>query len=247
MEEVFSLLKGYTDKDGVIHREFELEEIGGAEEEAVSKAEIKNNGAKVIRVLLCRCCTRIGTIERKNVPASKWTEIIQSLDVADQDYMLLKLREISKGTEIEVSHTCSNPECKEKLNTTIETSELEIIPYNGVDIIDFELPVGFIDKEGQRHKFGKLRRPNGLDREILDPIIKKNVGRATTLMLTRCILEVEGMKITDESVRNLKLRDREYLQELLKDNNFGINLTTEIICPVCGEESKGTLNIVNFI
>ena len=130
----------------------------------------------------------------------------------------------------------------------METSEFEIQQYNGVDKIEFELPRGFVDKEGNTHTKGIIRRPNGLDREILDPIARKNIGRANTLMLTRCIESVEGMKnILDKDVRDLKTRDREYLYNVLKDNQFGIKTVTEVECTECGEEFEGTLNLVNFI
>lgn len=246
--EVFEMERGYKDESGIYHKTFELEEIGGAEEEAISKAEIKQNGAKIIRTLLAMCCTRIGDISRDDVKKDKWISIIQSLDVGDQDIMLLRLREISKGNEIEVEHKCPNPECGKKLTTIIETSELEIVPYDGEEVIDFELPRGFKDREGNYHTKGKIRRPIGLDREILDPISRNNIGRANTLMLTRCILEVEGMKnITDADVRNLKTRDREYLYKLLVDKQYGVKLTADLICPYCAEEFTGNLNMVNFI
>ncbi len=245
---VFELERGYKDETGVYHKTFELEEIGGAEEEAISKAEIKQNGAKVVRTLLTMCCTRIGSISREDVKKDKWTEIIQSLDVGDQDIMLLRLREITKGKEIEVEHRCPNAECNQKLNTIVDTDELEIIPYNGEELIDFELPKGFVDKDGNVFTKGKLRRPTGLDREILDPIARKNIGRANTLMLTRCIVSVDGLKnITDQHVRNLKTRDREYLYKLLTDNQYGVTLTMDITCPHCAEEFKGNLNMVNFL
>lgn len=243
---VYDFLKGYTDKEGTLHTTFELEEMGGAEEEAISKADVKRNGAKIVNTLLAMCCKRIGTLEREDFNKSEWLDIIRSLDVGDQDIMLLRLREISKGTEVEADFEC--PYCGQKLKNIMETSEFEIQQYNGVDKIEFELPRGFVDREGNTHTKGIIRRPNGLDREILDPIARKNIGRANTLMLTRCIESVEGMKnILDKDVRDLKTRDREYLYNVLKDNQFGIKTVTEVECTECGEEFEGTLNLVNFI
>ena len=106
----FDFLRGYKDKDGVLHKDFDLVEITGAEEEAISKQAIKNNGAKIIRVLLSRCITRIGTIRQEETKKDDWENIIKSLDVFDQDYAYLKLREISKGKELELKHSC--PQCK---------------------------------------------------------------------------------------------------------------------------------------
>ena len=117
--------------------------------------------------------------------------------------MLLRLREISLGDEIETQYECADKNCKAKITTIISVDELEIIPYNGQDLIDFELPKGLKDKDGNLITKGTLRLPNGLDREVLDGVIRKNQGLANTMMLTRCIVELEGAKVHDDFVRNL--------------------------------------------
>lgn len=245
--ETFELLKGYKDDNGNVHKEFEIREMNGADEEAISKKEIKSNGAKLLRTLLTRCCIRIGTIEKANVKDSKWTEIIQSLSVPDQDYIIFKIREISIGEEIETKYKCPDEDCKEEIIVTSTVDELEIIPFDGVEEIEFELPKGFKDKDGNILKKGKLRHPNGLDREILDGIARKNVGHANTLMLTRCITELEGTKVYDELVRDLSVKDRSYLLNLLQEHKFGVNLEVEVECPSCYESFRASLNAVNFI
>lgn len=245
--ETFEMLVGYVDQDGNVHREFEVREMNGLDEEAISKNSIKNNGGKILRTILERCCVRIGTIERSEVKPSKWTDIIQDLTVDDQDYILFKIRELSYGEEIECKHTCPNPECKEEIITTIETDELEVIPFDGQHTIEFELPKGFKDKDGNLLRRGKIRRPNGLDREILDNVIRKNVGQANTLMLSRCIVELEGIKVYDDLVRSLSVKDRNYLVKLIEEHKCGVNLAIDIECPNCYEEFKASLNAVNFI
>lgn len=245
--EVFDFVKGYVDESGTLHKDFELREMNGSDEEAISKAEIKSNGAKMGRTLLERCCTRIGTIYKSDVKSQEWREMIQSLSVGDQDIMLLKLREISLGDEIETNYECVDSNCKSKITNIITIDELEITPYNGQELIDFELPKGLKDKDGNLIRNGKLRLPNGLDREVLDGVIRKNQGLANTMMLTRCIVELEGAKVHDDFVRNLSMKDRNYLSEIIKENTFGVNTTVEVTCPNCGETFKASLNAVNFI
>lgn len=245
--ETFNFIQGYRDAEGTIHSDFELREMNGSDEEAISKAEIKTNGGKVLRTLLDRCCIRIGTLYKSEMKPSKWTEIIQSLSVGDQDYMLLQLRAMSLGEELETKYVCVNPECKEEIITTISVDEIEIIPFDGNWEFEFELPKGFRDKEGNVLKKGKMRHPNGLDREVLDGIIRKNVGLANTLMLSRCILEIEGIKPYDELVRSLSIKDRNYLLNILNEHKFGANLEVEVECPTCYETFKASLNTANFI
>ena len=245
--ETFDFVRGYTDESGTTHKDFELREMNGSDEEAISKPEIKSNGAKIGRTLLERCCLRIGTIYKSEVKSQEWREIIQSLSVGDQDIMLLRLREISLGDEIETQYECADKNCKAKITTIISVDELEIIPYNGQDLIDFELPKGLKDKDGNLITKGKLRLPNGLDREVLDGVIRKNQGLANTMMLTRCIVELEGTKVHDDFVRNLSIKDRNYLSDLIKENSFGVSTTVDVDCPNCGESFKASLNAVNFI
>lgn len=245
--EVYELLQGYKDNEGTIHKEFELREMDGSDEEAISKKEVKSNGAKVLRTLLERCCIRIGTLYKAEMKPSKWVEIIQSLATGDQDYMLLQLRKISVGEEIETKYQCTDSECKEDINLTIEVDELEIIPFDGLWEFEFELPRGYKDKDGNYHKVGKMRHPNGLDREALDSIMRNNTGLANTLMLSRCVVELEGTPVHDEVIRSLPIKDRTYLIATLKEHYFGANMEVEVECPTCYNTFKASLNAVNFI
>lgn len=247
-EKVYSLLAGYTDKDGITHNTFTLREMTGADEEYVNRSDIKSNGAKVSTALLARCVTSIGTLTRKSVGGPKeWEDIIKHLYVGDRDVMLLELRRLSIGEEIEVTHTCPNPDCKAKLNTVANIDELEITEFNGINEIPFELPKGFVDKKGNLHKTGVMRRPNGLDGELLTPIAKNNMAKAETALLTRLCKFDDGVYVDDSVMANLSVKDRNYLQKQLNDNFFGVNMSVDVMCDRCGESFKGNLNQTNFI
>lgn len=241
----FDLICGYTDADNVLHKTFTLREINGKDEEALNKGEIKKNPSKAVTLLLTRCVTSIGTVTPKSVGAKKWEDIIKSLYVGDQDFMILMLRKISISDEIEVRHEC--PHCKQKLQSFISVDELEIIPFKGEHTINFELPRGYKDKSGVVHKKGTMRLPTGLDREILTPLAKNNEAKANTVMLTRLCKFADGMPISDDVMSDLVLKDREYLTKLLADNTFGLDLSIEITCDSCGETFRGNLNVVNFM
>jgi predicted nucleic acid-binding Zn ribbon protein len=163
----------------------------------------------------------------------------------DQDIIMMKIREQSVDEEIEADYVC--PDCKAKLKVLVKIDELENIPFKGEYEIDFELPKGYKDKNDVVYRNGKLHIPTGLDREILDPVARKNFGEANTLMLTRCITDFSGLRVTNDLVRSLSTKDRSYLFQLLKDNMFGINLDTDVTCNSCGTEFKASLNMENFI
>lgn len=247
-EQVFELLAGYKDPNGVTHKEFTLREMTGRDEEAIHKSDVKNNGSKVVSTLLTRCVTRIGNLTPKSVGGrDKWEKIIKSLYVGDQDYMLIQLRKLSVGEDIEVNHVCPNGDCKTKLNTIVSVDELEVVPFHGVREIPFELPRGHKDKKGVRHTTGTMRLATGLDREILTPLAKTNLAKAETVMLTRLCKFDDGAYVDDDVMSSLSIRDREYLQKLLQEHYFGVKLEIEVTCDSCGETFMGTFNASNFI
>ena len=245
---VFTMLAGYKDENGVIHKDFTLREMTGKDEEAIHKTDVKNNGSKIVTTLLTRCVTSIGTLTPKTVGGrQKWEDIIKSLYTGDQDYMLIQLRKISVGEEVELNHVCPNKECKAKLHTILTLDELEVIPFDGERDIEFELPRGYKDRKGVKHSTGVMRLPTGLDREILTPLAKTNLAKAETVMLTRLCKFDDGAYVDDDVMSGLSIRDREYLQNLLREHFFGVKLETEVTCDSCGETFLGSFNATNFI
>lgn len=245
---VFTMPAGYKDKDGVIHTEFTVRDITGKDEEAISRPDIKSNGSKLISTLLARCVTRIGSLTPRSVGGSdRWAEVIRNLYVGDQDYMLLQLRKVSIGEDIEVEHVCPNKECRAKLRTVLSVDELEIVPFDGEREIPFVLPRGYKDRKSIVHREGTMRLPKGIDREILTPLAKTNMAKAETTMLTRLCKFNDGFHVDDDVMASLTIRDREYLQKLLKEHLFGVKLETEVVCTQCGETFRGSLNAANFI
>lgn len=247
-EKEYDLLAGYTDENGTLHKTFTLREMNGADEEAVNRSDIKTNGAKVSTTLLARCVMSIGTITKKSVGnQKKWEDIIKSLFIGDRDIMLLELRRLSMGDEITINHVCPNSDCKAKLTTIVGIDELEITEFDGVTEIAFELPKGFTDKKGVLHRTGIMRRPNGLDGEILTPVAKNNLAKAETTLLTRICKFDDGAYIDDSIMAQLTIKDRNYLQGLLNEHFFGVNMSVDVMCDRCGEYFKGNLNQTNFI
>lgn len=244
--ETSKFLKGYKDANGVTHLEFEFREMDGNDEEALAKPKIAKNGALIIRTILERCLLRIGSIEKSSTKPSDWTMIIQQLTIADQDFAMMQIRELSLGEVFKARHKC--PNCGAKIVTELEINSLPIKPYNGLEVIPFELPRGYKDKEGNVHTEGTLKYPTGLDRELLETLARKNPSSANTLMLARCIVSLGDVAVHDDLLRNLSMRDRNYLMELIKDSLFGYDLNEfDIECSSCGETLTVSLNQSDFL
>lgn len=238
------LLAGYVDSEGRLHDTFTYREMNGRDEEALSKAEVRSNGAKMINTLVERCVVQIGTLTKKECGA-KWGTIVREMLGGDLDYMAFKIRELSKGNEVEFTHKC--PNCGTKINTIINTDEFNIKPYTGQSAIDFTLVRGYKDKNGEVHKEGIIRLPNGFDRETVTPMFKKNMSTAMTMLMAR-LVSINGDRVTQNGISDLSLRDRDILEKIIKENSFGVDTTIEdLMCPSCGQNISGEIGESNFL
>ena len=239
------LLAGYVDAEGKLHQTFTYREMNGRDEEALNKAEIRSNGAKLINTIVERCVVQIGTLTKKECGA-RWGTIVREMLGGDLDYMAFKIRELSKGNEIEFTHKC--PNCGTKLNTVVNTEEFNIKPYTGQSAINFTLVRGYKDRKGEVHKEGVIRLPNGFDREIVTPMFKKNSSTAMSMLMTRLVaFNDDDVIVTQNGISDLSLRDRDILEKVIKENAFGIDTTIEdISCTSCGQDISGEVGQSNF-
>lgn len=239
------LLAGYIDSEGKLHETFTYREMNGKDEEALSKADVRSNGAKMVNTLVERCVVQIGSLTKKEC-GSRWGTIIREMLGGDLDYMAFKIRELSKGNEVEFTHKC--PNCGTKLTTVVNTEEFNIKSYTGQSAINFTLVRGYKDKKGEVHKEGIIRLPNGLDREIVTPMFKKNMSTAMTMLLTRLVAFDDGVTVTQNGISELSLRDRDILEKIIKENTFGVDTSIEnIMCTSCGQDISGEMGQSNFL
>ncbi len=239
------LLAGYVDENGVLHDTFDYREMTGKDEEAISKADVRANGAKLCNVLVERCVLRIGTLDKKEVGQVKWGQIIRNMLGGDLDYMVFKIRELSKGNEVEFTHKC--PNCGQKLITVMNTDEFNIKQFRGEREVPFELIRGYKDRKGEVKTQGVMRLPNGFDREVITPMFRKNPSSAITTLITRCVKFNDGSEPMSQFVQEMSLRDRDILENIIKENTFGVDTSIEgLICDNCGQDISGEIGQSDF-
>ena len=239
------LLAGYLDPTtGILHTTFSYREMDGADEEAINKADVRSNPAKLANVLCERCVVAIGTLTKKEHRA-EWGKIVRSMLGGDIDYMVFKIRELSKGGEITFTHRC--PNCGQVLTTIMNTSEFTIKPFNGEWEVPFALNKGYKDLKGNIHKEGVFKLATGADREIITPVIKKNPSTAMTMFMTRCVVFNDGTIPIQNQVKAMVLRDRKVIEDIISENAFGIDTSIEgLTCESCGQDISGELGQSDF-
>ena len=244
--ETFDLLVGYKDGEGEIHTEVEIREIKGSDEEALAEGNIRNNLGKIVTELLYNCVERVGTITEGEVGERKWRKIMDSLYIGDRDLILLELRKLTYGNEMEMQGGCTK--CGADLMVDIEMDEIKIEqPAEDVEEIPFTLPRGYRDEDGQIHKKGAITLPRGKDQQVLFNVMRKNPGRANTMLLTKTVTRLGNTKIKAKTFREMGKMDREFLLEKVQESKFGPDFNWDLMCPECGSDITVGINPINFI
>lgn len=116
-EYTYELPKGYVDKDGTLHREVTLREITGADQEAMLNPQLKNNPAKMLTALLARVIVKLGALDKAKID----TSVTASMFKSDRDFLIMKLKEIDSGPDMEIDVEC--PECGHKFKAMLDMAD----------------------------------------------------------------------------------------------------------------------------
>jgi len=111
----------------------------------------------------------------------------------------------------------------------------------------FELPKGYIDKDGNVHKKGMMRLATAAD-EILpmkDVRVQQNPAYLSIMLLSRVITKLGDLpQIDTRVIEKLFTADLAYLQDMYQRINQIEPPKYKITCPKCGHEHVETLNFL---
>ncbi len=112
---------------------------------------------------------------------------------------------------------------------------------------EFELPRGYIDKNGDVHKRGVMRLATAAD-EILplrDPRVQQNSGYLTIILLSRVVTRLGTLStINTKVIEGLFTMDLAYLQDLYQRINTSEIPSYKLTCPHCGQEFEAPLDFL---
>ena len=101
---------------------------------------------------------------------------------------------------------------------------------------EFELPMGFVDKEGNLHKKGTMRLATAMDEITVlnDMRVQSNEAYIVIVLLSRVITSLGSLRgINTGIIENLFAADLTYLQEFYRQINESGNTHREFTCPHC--------------
>jgi hypothetical protein len=112
---------------------------------------------------------------------------------------------------------------------------------------EFELPKGYVDKNGDIHRRGTMRLATAAD-EILpmrDPRVQQNAGYLTIILLSRVITRLGTLSsINTHVIEGLFTMDLAYLQDLYQRINMSDMPTYKVVCPHCNQQIEVPLDFL---
>ena len=195
--------------------EIELREMTGAEEELLTNQRLIRTGDAVNQVLR-NCTVRLGDNEEPSI------EDVLGLLSGDRLFILVKLRQVSLGDEVELELSCASPACGAVSPVVIDIDDLETTPYGKEREFTFELP-----GSARTVRFGYL---DGHKEKRLAALKEPSISSA---MLIR-IIDVDGAAPSKKLMNEMSLRDRSALRQEMVRVDAGIDTTVEVDCESCG-------------
>ena len=110
---------------------------------------------------------------------------------------------------------------------------------------EFDLPKGYLDKDGVVHKHGVMRLATAAD-EILplrDVRVMQNPGYLTVVLLSRVITRLGSLSKPDARIiENLYSADLAFLQNMYQTINAVEPVMDICVCPECGHKFEQQIN-----
>lgn len=224
------LLAGlYNSFTGELVDTAEIRELNGLDEEALSK--INDYGRSLLAVLQ-RGTVKIGEKECTQ-------ELLDSLLAGDREYLIIKIRIATFGSEIELEGKCPHCESDQKfvidLESDVNTTVLED-QYTRSFTVDCK--VGEV----------RIELPTGTIQRKLITSTDKTSAELDTILLKECVVEVNGQAVVDPNqVKQLGMQDRRTILKALTDKNPGPDLSSIAKnCSSCGLEVPIPLTLADL-
>lgn len=232
---------GFVDEAGLLHREFELAALTGQDEELLSEARRKESASLVTRTI-SRCVCRIGDIQ----PVSE--AMARQLLVADRQYLLLKLRQMTFGDRVHANIFCPWPGCGKQVSIDFKIDDVPVKESTDKGpLYTMILSPDAVGEGAPADRQIHFRLPNGGDQELISPLLAENEARALTLLLRRCVQRIGQFELTDEgqleALSPLARKEIELEMERLAPK---VELDMEMNCPECGRLFMAPFDLQSF-
>lgn len=230
------LLGGYVISDGQVVQEVILSPLSGFAEKMVA-VQNRTSTAALVTSLLSQSLCRIGTFDDVS------EEMVRRLLVGDRLFLLLKLREITFGANIQAITTCSWPDCGEKVDIDFSTDSIPVIAAPQQSLFH---EMRLSEAAGGDTLFFRL--PNGEDQEMIAHLVDTDEALATDMLLGRCVAGIgpvrrPGTKYFNTISSSAKAEIEQEMDRLAPK----IDLNMEAWCPECQRPFAVVFDLQEFV
>ena len=220
---------GYWDPAGMLHREFELADLTGREEELLAQNSLAET-ASVVSAVLSRCVRRLGGIS----PVTE--EIARGLLIADRQYLLLKLRQRTFGDLVHADLFCPWAECGRRLSLQFSLAGLPVEEAaERAPVYTFTLSELALGEADPARRVIRFRLPNGGDQEAVSGLVAINEAEALSQLLCRTVVSIGPRSpVSDDEIVDLPSLARAEIEAEMFRVAPKIELNMETTCSECG-------------
>jgi len=232
---------GYWDSAGVLHRDFELAELTGHEEELLAQTR-GTETSSLVSAVLSRCVRRLGGIS----PVTE--EVASQLLIADRQYLLLKLREATFGDVVRADLFCPWAECGRRVSLEFSLADLPVEESTErAPFYTFTLSALASGEEDPEMRAVSFRLPNGSDQEAVSGLLAVNEAEALSRLLARVIQGIGPRSAANvEEIAALSPLAREEIEAEMERVAPKIELNMETSCPECGRSFAVPFDLHRF-
>jgi hypothetical protein len=221
---------GYWDAEGNLHREAVIRPIIGREEEFVAERIGSFPIPMLVTRLISRCVLGLGSF------APLTPNLARNLLVADRDYLLLMLRQLTFDKHIQAVLDC--PACHEKMDLDFDIDQVfveqRIPPVLGTTM-ELSPATTYRDQQGKEQRHVEFRLPTGGDQEMIARLGLVDKDRAADLLFERCVTRLGDAEQVDRAaISALNPLARVEIESRMEQVSPLVDLEMDIHCPQCG-------------
>lgn len=224
---------GIMDPDGTFHDEAVVRELTGADEEALSKADATKSMSRYVQVLVRRGTESIGKYEKLD------DNLLGELLVGDREMLILAIRRATYGNDLKLTLVC--PSCTAAVDATFDlSSDIPIDDMGDERKRIIEVPL-------RRGRTAKVRIATAADQDAVLALQGKTVAEMNSAYLARCLVSIDGMPCTRETVLGLGIRDRQAIIKAMNEAQPGPKYgEVNLECPGCGRDFPMQIGIMEL-
>ncbi|MBZ5523735.1 MAG: hypothetical protein LAP21_15995 [Acidobacteriia bacterium] len=231
---------GVLDNRGQCFKTVIVRQLTGRDEELLADRRYRN-AAQQVSEFLAQVLVEIPGLDK---PVSK--ELVSEMLIGDRDYLLLRLRQICLGDQVEQVMRCPAPACGQKADVEFLISELPVRRVKAVQpLYEFDLSEP-LQKSDPRSGHVALRLPTGLDLEAILECKDVNPAMANTKLFARIVKKLGREPLSEDAARELPMRARHEITDFLRKITPGPELKIEIQCPHCGGDMSYPFDLYGF-